>query len=707
MQISSELKKIPFLKITFPFLLGNIFQFNFNVPLILSSLLVSILFLITIVIHIKNRYSPSYDKYSIQLLSILLFMFFGGTMYVSINNKPNIKVVDNQNITYLAVINDNPVDKPNSIKAEIEIQRLFIDSIWHDTTILAIAYFSKKEMQKRPEYADIFFGNSNLQIIRNAGNPDEFDYALYMKRQGIYYQTYLSNDKWQKCSIKKSYSMVHLATLARNHLLYIYKSFGISGNELSVLAALTLGYKAELDNETKKAYTASGAMHILAVSGMHIGIVYIIFKWLFSLLRRNRQTLWLNALFLMLSIWGFAFLTGLSPSVQRAAFMFSFIILADALKKNSNIFNTMALSAFCMQLINPQSILSPGFQLSYIAVISIVLFYPKIEVLINPKNKILKNFWSITAVSIAAQIGTTPISIYYFHQFPNLFFITNIIVINVAVLVMYLALALFLFYAIPLLGKLLAMILKYSIWIMNQAVFRIESIPFSVSEGLNIHFIQLITLYVLLSILLIFLYNKKFKLLLTMVLMLCLYVTVSLFQNISRQQTQWCVIYNIKEETICDFVAGREHCIINLEQKDIETEKLEFAASNFWTKQQLKPPLVSINLFTKKDTTTVAKEIGLIQKKTLIHFNGINIAVPHSDDFEEKYSGIKFDTDYLIITPDFKHELSEALSFFKPKKIVLSPTNSKWRTENLIKDAKDFQIPCYNIKTEGAFIVKL
>ena len=178
-------------------------------------------------------------------------------------------------------------------------------------------------------------------------------------------------------------------------------------------------------------------MHVLAVSGLHVGIIFFILNFLLTPLNRNKRLLKIKLFLLVGALWFYAFLTGLSPSVMRSCTMFSFIVVGENLNKRTNIYNTLAASAFLLMLINPLIIFGAGFQLSYIAVISIVFFQPRLAALVAVKNRILKYVWDLFTVSVAVQIGTAPISIFYFHQFPVYFWLSNFIVIPGAALILY------------------------------------------------------------------------------------------------------------------------------------------------------------------------------------------------------------------------------------------------------------------------------
>ncbi|NJO90405.1 MAG: ComEC/Rec2 family competence protein, partial [Chloroflexia bacterium] len=222
----------------------------------------------------------------------------------------------------------------------------------------------------------------------------------------------------------------------RSSILSVYQSSGIQGDEFAILAALTLGVKDYLSDEIVEAYSDSGAMHVLAVSGLHVGILMAMLNMIFSFFWKRKKLLVLKSIIILVFLWLFALITGLAPSVTRSALMFSFFILSKNSGKRPSSYNSLAAAAFIILLFNPNALFHVGFQLSFLAVISILLFQQKLYRTIDIKNKYLDYFWQLTTVSLAAQIGTTPISIFYFHQFPIYALLTNIIVIPAAAIIL-------------------------------------------------------------------------------------------------------------------------------------------------------------------------------------------------------------------------------------------------------------------------------
>ena len=307
----------------------------------------------------------------------------------------------------------------------MEIVAIKDSNEWHHPKGKMILYFEKDSASVSSlSYGDYFYVYGKPNRVKAPSNPGEFDYKRFLERKGIYHQLYLASDRWIEIDKQKENPIYRFALNCRAYLLDILQEKGLKGAEYAVASAILLGYSDKIDAKLLQEYSGAGAMHILCVSGLHVGIVYVVFSMLLFFLGKTDRSRFLKSMLLILLIWSYAVLTGLSPSVMRASAMFSLVAIGQNMRRDTNIFNTLSASAFILMLIDPLIILNLGFQLSYSAVLGIVLLQPPIYRIFTIKSKILDKIWTIIAVSIAAQIGTLPITLYYFHQFPNYFFLS-------------------------------------------------------------------------------------------------------------------------------------------------------------------------------------------------------------------------------------------------------------------------------------------
>lgn len=335
------------------------------------------------------------------------------------------------------------------------------------------------------------------EFVKSPANPFMFSYREYLEGLKIHRQVQLTPSQVEVLSFNRS--LHSYSRSFRNNLIGNVREYKFSRNELAVFQALILGQRSDLNDKLYKDYAAAGAVHILAISGLHIGILLLMLNWLLKPLKRSKAGKWLSLLLCIVLLWGFAVLTGLQPSVVRAVTMFSFLAVGLNLKRKTGAFNSLALSFFFLLLIDPYYILQVGFQLSYLAVFSILLIQPKLYKLINIDNKFLDYFWKLSSVSIAAQIGVLPLSIYYFHQFPGLFLLTNLFILPfLGVLLISGILVLILAY-VGWLPDLLVWLFNKLLSIMNWVVTEIASIKPFVFSNIDLSIFQTIALYLLLA----------------------------------------------------------------------------------------------------------------------------------------------------------------------------------------------------------------
>lgn len=317
-------------------------------------------------------------------------------------------------------------------------------------------------------------------------NPHQFDYRKLMNNRGIYRQVVLQDHNY--CRLDSNNSTIKgKAHQLRRLISTKLEAHGFEKEELAIIQALLLGQRHDISIEVYENYAAAGVIHILAVSGLHVGIILVLLNWALSPLRFFGYGVFLRFLLLLVFLWGFAVLAGLSPSVVRAVTMFSFVGLGMQLKRRTNIMNTLFISFFLLLLIRPQHLFEVGFQLSYIAVLSIILFQPMLSRLWWPRNRAAKYFWDISTVTVAAQVGVFPLSLYYFHQFPGLFFLSNLAILPFLGFVLISGLGILMLALLDFLPNILveayteaiAIINRVVAWIAEQEIFLFEGIPFS------------------------------------------------------------------------------------------------------------------------------------------------------------------------------------------------------------------------------------
>ena len=356
---------------------------------------------------------------------------------------------------------------------------------------------------------DLISVYSEPQVIKNAGNPGEFDAEFYWNRKGVRYMVFVGDHQFSVISHVQKGSIRNALDGLSNYLGRSLEE-NLNGKELAIAKALILGDKSLLDTEVKNSFTNTGAMHVLAVSGLHVGIIMQILMVFFGFFSSwiSRKTSILTVVAIM---WIYAVITGLSPSVLRAVFMFSVLVLAQISGKQHNSINSLFFTAFVIFLFDPFTLFDIGFQLSFLAMLGIFLFYRPIEEVIFFENKILKKVWQGTAIGFAAQLMTTPLSLYYFHQFPNYFILTNIGLMASSGLILGLGIFIFSVSWFKPLAKFSGWILGVIIYLSLLFIEWVEGLPGAVAFGFEISLIAVLMMGLLALILFLVKENRIIK----------------------------------------------------------------------------------------------------------------------------------------------------------------------------------------------------
>ena len=525
----------------------------------------------------------------------------------------------------------------------------------------------------------VVFTSAAFQNIQQPLNPHQFNYAKYLELKQVYQQVYLNHSEVLVLSSKPS-SIYGYAEQLRTKINKNLTKAGFEKDGLSIINALLLGQRQTIDKNTYNNYVNAGTIHILAVSGLHVGILLLILNFILKPLLYFKYGPVLRPLIIVILLWSFAIIAGLSPSVTRAVTMFSIISIAMHLKRPTNIYNTLAISAFFILLIKPRFLFEVGFQMSYLAVLGIVSFQPIIYHLWNPKYWIVNKAWQIFTVTIAAQIGVVPISLLYFHQFPGLFFISNLIVIPFLGLILGLGLlviVLTLLNTIPdilvsLYSGIINSLNAFIAWVAQFEGFLFRDIPFTI--------IQVISAYLVIIAFLQMYKTKTFK-----------WVTVCLVGIIGFQST---FIYN-------DFKNDDDAFII--------FNKSRFSMIGFKYNNHLE---IYHNLDSLKQISdNVIKNYKVGKMINDLSFNGLENVYQFNDktilviDSFGIYKNLSFKPNYILLRNSPKINLNRMIDSLLPDKIIADASNFKTYVKRWKATCRHKKIPFHYTNEKGAYIL--
>ena len=483
-----------------------------------------------------------------------------------------------------------------------------------------------------------------------AKNPNQFDYGKYLENKQIYAQMYADASDIKMGSIMEKDIWYYTAKL-RTKIIRNLEKTHFNKAELHVAIALILGQQQDISPEIIRDYQFAGAVHILSVSGLHIGFILLFVTFILKPFPNTRRGSFIKLIIILLSLSSFGFIAGLAPSVLRSVTMFSFVAIGMYLRRSTNIFHTLLVSMLLILLFQPSFLFDVGFQLSYVALFFILWLQPLLSQLWLPKTIISKYFWDILTVSFAAQIGAFPLSIYYFHQFPGLFFVTNLVIIPFLSLIMGLGVLVMVLAAFDTIPLFLVQFLEWSIFILNKIINSIASLEQFIIQDIPFNWQLLLSVYVLLITMIIWLKKPSFnRLVLAM-------MTLIVFQ-ITYFQTRWTiqnqmelVIFNTKKSSL---IAERNGENITVYAND------------------------SLLKSVSKNKTFASYSMGnfssLKAKKrlqNLIYFNGKKILIVDSVAVYPKNSR----PDIVVLTQSPKINLERMLQNLKPKMVVVDGSN--------------------------------
>jgi len=694
-------KKTPFLKLLLSLITGIILQWAFQVNVYSLWLALSI----CIILLIGFFFTPFFSRFRFAhlsgLMAVFIFICTGALLiwYKDIrNNRQWFGNSYSAGNTMITALDEPPVEKTKSIKANATVIYLIQDGKTIPVNGKIILYFKKDqpEGQAGSSLQELSYGTqvifkTPLQEIKNSGNPGGFDYKRYSLFQGITHQVYLKQEEFEILNSKKENWFLKFIYTSRERVLNILRKNIKGEKELGLSEALLIGYKDDLEQSLVQSYTNTGVVHIIAISGLHLGLIYWLLVQLFKPVRKRKKLKWVIPLLIISGLWLFSFLAGAQPSILRSAVMFTCIVLGESLSRKTSIYNTMAISALILLCINPFWLWDVGFQLSYAAVLSIITFLKPINNWFYIKNKLLDSVWKLNAVTIAAQILTVPLSIYHFHQFPNYFLLTNFLAVPLSSVILLGEIFLCTISFIRPVALFTGKIISWLIWLMNTYIEKIESIKFSLLDGLQINIIQSILLLLFAVGISYWLMEKSKPGLKVGLLALLGFVAFRSFSFFQSNEQKKIIIYNVPQKTAIDFIEGRKYLFVG--DSDLLTDNF---ARNF----HLKP---SRTLFRITKTDSLA---NLFIDDNFINYEGKRIVlVNESISFPVQPSLSRIDL--LIFSKNPKVYMKKLAASLDIKQVVFDGSVPSWKTKYWKNDCDSLGIPWYDVTTKGAFVMSL
>lgn len=699
-------QQIPFVRLFTPFLFG-ICCFNWwgakNLPW-LGHLGVHI-GIISLLIGLSQKQAPTISTIRIWgawlMLSLFQVGYLMGFIHDSRNYASHIEHFDvAAQATYLATVISTPKMAAKSIRTTLQLESIRSNQTSKICTGVLLAYFQLDTNSVKLQYGDKLVLKTSINPLKAPLNPKAFDSKNYYASKNIYHQTYLPSKQWKKIASNQGNPFYQLIYQYKISLLEILAQHLPSPNEYAVASALILGAKDQLNKEIKNAYADTGAMHVLAVSGLHIGILVGLLSFLLSFIKRSNQT-WQRTknIILLLILWSFALLTGGSSSVLRACTMFSFVLIGQFLGRKINIYNSLAASAFLLLCINPFMLFDLGFQLSYLALIGIIYLHPKIYKQWYIENKLGDWIWNGLALSIAAQIATLPISLYYFHQFPLFFWLSGIVVTAAAGFILGIGLCLLALNFIPILNTFLGYLLYASIWLMNSLIFVIQQIPGAVWDGFWLDYWQMWAWYLVIISSIYLLIKRQLKWAFIPLGISCLLYSHRAFIQFQQTQQHQLCIYNCRKSTLFSYINGRQ-CTTWSDSSLVGSPQMVYAQQNhLWSLGIIQNTTYYLEDTVHNNTIFYQNKKGQFSNKRLCLYN---------QSTAQLQSHTPLDVDYVLVhgNPQL-NSIQQIEDLYLYKKLIFDASNSSWSIKKWIKECKELNIDFIDVSSEGAWILDL
>ncbi len=644
-----RLQRIPFLRLLLPLLIGISTQYYLYIDNKWNVILLAIglgIMLFSFFISAKKQFAYRW----VYGCGVYIFLFSAGLFSTHIRQFKSAFVFPDINESYDVTITDIPQEKPNTFAFRTEVSGL---------NKKIICYLPKDSLSKTLRAGDHIIVFSKIEKFKSMGNPGEFDYARHMYNKGYAGYTFVRQDRWEKTENTSSGLFIN-ATKCRQKILDFYQTLKLSDNEYAILSALTLGYKDTLSNDLAESFRATGTAHILAVSGMHVGIIYFIILSFLAFIPRNSRYSWLKHVIVIFLLWSYAFIIGFPPSAVRACIMLTMFCISQMAGMRIYSLNTLFATAFLMLVWNPLWLFDLGFQLSFIAVLSMLFLLPQFSKWLRIENKYLRYIYNIFTVSLAAQIGTFPLCLYYFGTFPTYFFLTNLFIIPLVSIIIYNAVFILIVGGLstiftPFVAFLLDIAIKlYKILILavRHIVHFFENLPLAQVQDIKV---SLIGLFLLWGIIVSFIYSgirRKSKALVLGLTCCLIFILMPIYSQIENRNTL--TVINNQQSPQITYYIGYKRFVMT----DIPNNKM------LW-------------------------------------LNGQKYLILTNDEWKRQATGDKFDIDYLHLVGNNQVSLYSLNQKLDIKKVILDGSLSAKSLKRFVLECEKLRIPYYDVSENG------
>ena len=668
------------IKLTFFLIIGILIGYFFDVSLIQSSYILGILLVLFIsnYLYSKNRFTTNAWFGAMAFASMISF----GVFIVNIHNPKNnsnhyTSVVNTTNDSIKNItIRIREILKPGHYYDKYVVDILKADSI--KVTGKTMLNVKKDSLSNTLNIDDVFITRTNFKEIFPPLNPGQFNYKRYLEKQHIYHQLFVSNKDLLKFKTNQK-TLFGYTNGIREYINSKLKQHDFKPDELAIINAILLGQRQNISENMYSNYANAGAIHILAISGLHIGIILLMLTFIFKPLERLKHGLYVKTILIVMILWSFAFIAGLSASVTRAVTMFSIVAIGLHLKRPTNIYNTLAISIFVLLLFKPLFLFDVGFQLSYLAVFGIVSIDPYLYALWKPKYWLIRKYWHTLTITMSAQFGILPISLFYFHQFPGLFFLSNLLIIPFLGIILGLGIGVILLASLNILPEFLVKTFAYVISLMNSIVEWVANQNTFLFKNISFNFLYVIASYIFIVCLVRFCIKRNYKRLVWMFIAVIIGQSAIIYTKWQSPKNQFLIFHKSRFSLLANIHNGNMAISHNLDSLSKNKNNIvnDFIVENH------------INSLQEDSLDNVY----VLKNKKLLVIDSLGI-----------YQ-VTFNPQYVLLRNSPKINLYRLIDSLKPKTIIADGSNYKTYIERWKATCLKTKTPFHQTSKKGAFII--
>ena len=686
---------IPFIRLLLPLIAGIVWQFLYSsLCVAVISVIVAFLSVVIAIAAHRDVLSPLY-RYSFSIAVMLAMVSVGMCVcYVSL---PSEKLPDIYPTTVaVARLEEIPIQRQSSLQARTVLVALTDDSNRvSEVNIPVLLYLKPSYTAKQLQSGDLILFHPQLKRIQSSHIPYSFDFAGYMKKNGVLYTQYLSDEQWRLSHRTARLSLLDKARRIQSRCIESLYGIGLSSDNAALLSALIWGYKRNVPDTMRDCFSAAGLSHILAVSGLHTGIVAFLL-WLLFFPLRYTPLRYVRTPVTLLLLWVYAFVTGLSPSVVRSCIMASFVGVAAILHRRNTSLNALLGSAVIVLIVSPLQLFDVGFQLSYAAVGGIILLVPYLDIARKSHScpVVLRYVSGLLSVSVAAQLATLPLAAYYFHYVPVWGLLANLFLVPLLPLLVMFALLSQLLVLLHLPNGAIVTVTDGLTTLIIRGADSISLLPGAVLEGIWVTIPMLVGYALSFFCIWYMLSRRNLRPLFCFTVVVVFMQLIVLYESL-RSSKPLALISAENRHTILHLADNERHCFILTTASDSILPR----SGKEWRMRES----FSSHLVVSRDTLSTAQMYVALP---FVCYYGMTLLWIDDDSWRYTSANNKFCIDYAVVTEQYKGKIADLVRSFDIGQIILSETLYPLRAEQLQKECVALGIPCHNVRNEGIWLLE-